>query len=352
VAGMYLLGKKMTGTRRFGVMAAAIYIIDPANLLYINMPTGEHIFALLFPIAMLVFLALFEQRECKNVMRFGMALLLGILIGLMDIYRPFAPIFLIAIVITLALSEWLPKPPAAGKEKRRKRILMHALLIAIVLIGYVSTKQLCFSAIGYYAQTPPNRHGVGWTLRVGLNQESGGLVTSALIYSMSIRYRDSGEDYRTVSAQLAEEALAQIEGKQFIEIFRFVRNKFDFTWQSNQDFYNWATNTQIESGLNAYDSERLRLLGDPLNDAFLVFSLVLSALGALYSAIKRADKGTLMIGLFILGFSLLLLVVEIQQRYRSVLVSAIPFFTAYGLYAISDGITAAMATIQSKLRPK
>ena len=342
---MYLLGKKMAGSRRFGALAALMYVIDPANLLYINMPTGEHIFALLFPIAILLFLMLFAQTERKTAIRIGLALSLGIVIGLMDIYKPMVPVLLIAMGITLALTEWLAVKPAAEKEKRTKRIAMDALLIVVMLVTFVSTKQVCYSAIEHYAGIPPNRHGVGWTLRVGLNQESKGRVSAPLAYEMSTMYFESGEDYEAVRDVLIADALAQIEGMPFTEVFTFAREKFTFTWQSNQDFYNWATNTQIETGLMGYDGERLRLLGDPLNDAFLVFSLLLSALGAGYCALKREDKGTLVVGLFILGFTLLLLVVEVQQRYRSVLASAIPFFMAYGLYAVRDEL----ATISQRV---
>lgn len=335
---IYLLGKKMTGARKFGALAALIYVIDPANLLYINMPTAEHIFVLLFPIAILVFLALFEHIERKKIIRITMALGLGIVIGLMDIYKPMVPVLLIAMGITLALTEWLGKKPVTEKDKRKKQIVMHTLLIAVMLISYVSTKQLCFAAIEHYALIPPNRHGIGWTLRVGLNMENMGRVSAPLAYTMSTMYFESGENYKAVKTALIEEALAQIKDVPVPALAAFVRDKFTFTWQSNQDFYNWATNTQIETGLMGYDGERLRLLGDPLNDSFLVSSLLLSAIGAGYCAVKRKDKGTLMVGLFILGFSLLLLVVEIQQRYRSVLASAIPFFASYGLYAIKDGM--------------
>jgi len=167
---------------------------------------------------------------------------------------------------------------------------------------------------------------VGWTLRVGLNQASRGRVSAPLAYYMHSQYRDADEDYETVNAQLMEEALALIEGIPAGELLAFVQDKFQFTWQSNQDFLNWATNTQAEGSLYVYDSEAVRLLGDPLNDAFLILSLVLSTLGAGYCALRRGDKGTLVIGLFILGFSLLLLAVEVQQRYRSVLASAMPFY--------------------------
>jgi len=336
---IYWLGRTMAKKRAFGVVAAVIFILDPANLLYINMPTGEHIFVLLFPLAILLFLALFKRTGKKLAMRIGMALGLGVLMGLMDIYKPVAQILLIAMGITLALTEWLNAKPIKSRRKHRKRMLLHFALLAIILAGFFTTKTLAFSAIEHYAEIPPNRHGVGWTLRVGLNQESKGRVSAPLAYSMSTMYFESGEDYEAVNAVLMEAALAQIDGMPFAALFTFVQDKFTFTWQSNQDFYNWATNTQIETGLRGYDGERLRLLVDPLNDAFLVFTLLLSALGASYCAIKREDKGTLVVGLFILGFSLLLLVVEVQQRYRSVLASAIPFFVAYGLTAINEGLS-------------
>jgi len=346
--GIYLLGRKITGERRFGLAAALVYVIDAGSILYVNMPTGEHIFVALFPLAVLLFLALFSQGERSMAMRSGMALALGVVSGLMDMYKPVALILLIAMGITLALTEWLAAKPAQEKKTRGKQIALHLILIAVTLAGFFATKALAFSAIEHYAEIPPNRHGVGWTLRVGLNQASRGRVSAPLAYYMHSQYRDADEDYETVNAQLMEEALALIEGIPAGELLAFVQDKFQFTWQSNQDFLNWATNTQAEGSLYVYDSEAVRLLGDPLNDAFLILSLVLSTLGAGYCALRRRDKGTLVMGLFILGFSLLLLAVEVQQRYRSVLASAIPFFAAYGLYAVRDGIS----TIRGLLRKK
>ena len=345
---IYQLGRQMIPSRRFAVLAALVFIIDPANLLYINMPTGEHIFVLLFPLAMLLMLAVFGQPDRKNAIRFSLAALLGVLVGLMDIYKPIGPVILIAILITLTLTQWSICKAMQEKQRRRKHILLVVLLLAVVLGSYLITKEVCFSIIAYYAQIPPNRYGVGWTLRVGLNIETRGRVSSDLAYYMHSLYAESNENYPAVNEQLIDEALAGLEGKTLATLFQFIRNKFAFTWQSNQDFYNWASNTQIASGVNAYDTERLALLAYPLIDGFLILRLMLSALGAGYCAVKRKDMVTLVVGLFILGFSLLLLIVEVQQRYRSVLASAIPFFAAYALYAFQDAAGRVTAWIRNE----
>jgi len=120
--GIYLLGRKITGESQFGLAAALVYVIDAGSILYVNMPTGEHIFVALFPLAVLLFLALFSQRERSMAMRSGMALALGVVSGLMDIYKPVALILLIAMGITLALTEWLAAKPAQEKKTRGKQI--------------------------------------------------------------------------------------------------------------------------------------------------------------------------------------------------------------------------------------
>ena len=336
---MFLLGKIMTGSRKFGFLAATIYMADLADILYINLPTGEHIFTMLFPIVCIVFLAIFNHPDRKTAGQVGFAILLGILIGLMDMYKPVGIILLIAMLITLALIEWLPKKRNNESAKRRKQLLTHGLLVVLILTAYFTTKEVGFSVVSYYAQVKANRHGIGWTLRVGLNMKTNGRVSSSLAYEMGRLYAETNENYQLASSYLMEDALNQIRGQNIGTIFNFVREKFSFTWKSNQDFYNWASNTQMESGLMAYDADRLALLVDPLNDAFLLFSLAFAFIGAVYCAIQCTDKGSLTIGLFILGFALLLLAVEVQQRYRSILASSIPFFCTYGLYALSDVVS-------------
>src|SRR5690606_917 len=104
-------------------------------------------------------------------------------------------------------------------------------------------------------------------------------------------------------------------------------------WASDAPFYYWATAKQIDNGLTSFDVNKLGVLVKPFSDAYHIYLLVFSTIGALYCSFFRKNDRPLSIGLFIFGFATLLLLTEVQSRYRSVLFSSIPFFTAYGIYA-------------------
>ena len=113
---IYLLGKIMTGSRKFGFLAASIYMADLADILYINLPTGEHIFTMLFPIVCIVFLALFDHPDRKTAVQVSFGIFLGVLIGLMDMYKPVGIILLIAMLITLVLINGCRKNPIMNQQ--------------------------------------------------------------------------------------------------------------------------------------------------------------------------------------------------------------------------------------------
>ena len=332
--GIYLAGKQIFGSKKYGFLVALIFVFSPSSTLYVNLPSGEHIFVMLLPVVVLLYPTIFKHPEIKIYKKSIISILTGMLLGLMDMYKPVAVILLIGFILSFLLYETdLIKRTSSGKNHKRQ-ILFNGLFIVILIIGFISTKAACFSIIEHQFGYPPNKFGLGWTLRIGLDMEKGGRVNTPIQSYMNNLYRDYDEDYQYVNSLLIQESLELVKGKTPDEVSGFLRDKFVYMWGTNEGFYDWIAYNQVETGLMAYDADRLGLLVKPLADSFLIISSILSAIGAIYCMFNKREKGTLSIGLFILGFTLMLFVSEVQQRYRSVLESSIPFFTVYGLIAV------------------
>ena len=334
--GIFLLGNKLLNSKKFGVLSAFIYICNPANILYINLTTGEHIFVMLFPFVCILFLTIFENLKDRTAIKYILSMLAGIILGLMDMYKPVAIIVLISFIITLFISEILSSHSSLDTGKHK--IIVIATIIISMLLSYQVTKNICYSIVEYKSTYQPNQYGYGWTLRIGLDRELNGRVNKPIQDYMYNLYAESNENYKLVNSYLIHESLNLIKGKSLLALLDFFKDKFYYTWSSNEEFYFWATAEQVENGLINYDADRLGLFVKPLSDSYYIFSLFLSSIGTLSIIKREKSRGILTIGLFILGFTLLLSFTEVQQRYRSVLASSMPFFAAYGVITICRGV--------------
>ena len=334
--GVYFLGKKASGSKKFALASTAIYALYPADVLYKHMPTGEHIFTMLLPFVCLTFIAVMEKLDKKLWLSLILSLLTGLLLGLMDLYRPVGIILLIAFVMAMIVFKFI-------KNDYRQIFLLEKsfwfgiFTIAGLILGFLGTKMLGFAAIHNKTGYRPNTSGYGWTLRIGLDVEEGGLWNRAIYDRMIGLYTTYDEDYAKVNAILLEETRNLIaENKSQLIPFMFA--KFNFTWKSDYDFFYWATVQQNDDDLLSLDPKDFGRIIMPITDAFHAFILLFSTIGAIYCVRKQREPIPLILALFIIGFSIMLLLTEVQQRYRSVLFSTLPIFVSYGLIGVNQAI--------------
>ena len=344
--GLYLLAKKTSGSKKFALICTTIYALWPADAFYKNLPNGEHIFISLLPFACLIYVNAMERLDKNLSLSLILSLLTGLLLGLMDLYRPVAIILLIACAIALVLFKFI-------KNDYQKFFLLEKtfwggiVMIACLMIGFQGTKMLGFAAIRQKTGYAPNTSGYGWTLRIGLDVTEGGLWNRVIYDRMIAIYEAYDENYAKVNAILLDET-KMILVEQKPQLFRFFLNKFDFTWKSDYDFFYWATVKQSDDGSLLADPNNIGSMIMPITDAFHAFVLVFSTTGAIYCALNKKEPITSILALFIIGFSVMLLLTEVQQRYRSVLFSTLPIFASYGIFGVTQVITPAIKKLLGK----
>ena len=330
--GVYFLGKASSGTRKLALASAIIYIFFPGDILYKNMPTGEHIFIMLLPFAVLLFNYSLNERE-GNWIKLLLFTFLGGLLGLMDLYRPVALILLIAFMLSIVFFKIL----ATQQDKhffKNRHFWQNLLMILLIFIGFFSVKAIGFYALRKKTGYEPNRSGIGWTLRIGLDVQNGGIWNRATYDQMIALYEKYEENYQEVNHILFKDT-KEILKENRSEIFGFFVQKFSTTWKSTYDFFHWATVARSENGIISSSTEKLGTIILPLLDMYWLFILIFSCIGAVYCAEYQRGIIPFLLGLFIIGLGMMLLITETQQRYLSVLHSSLPIMTSYGLLGFS-----------------
>ena len=330
--GIYFLGKKISGSRRFGFLATLIYALWPADIFYKNLPTGEHIFSMLLPYVIILFIYTLDHRT-GNLRKIAfLSILLGSLLGLMDLYKPISIVLIIAFGIAIIF--WAPSMKKEANPKKDKILIKKLILFIFLVLAYLISKEFYYSIIKNKTGFQPNRNFYVWSLRIGMDFQYEGKWNEGISNYMIDLYDANPNNDKLVNKILLNET-KEIIASNKSQLFGFMVNKFNNVWKSDYDFSYWASLKQVDNGLTAYDPAKLMTYLLPFSDSYLIFMLLFSFIGTLYCAVTQRSVPLITIGLFIIGFTILLFFSEVQQRYRSVLVSSIPFFATYGIYAIN-----------------
>jgi hypothetical protein len=335
VAGIFLLGKKLSSSMKIAVFAALVYAFWPADIMYKNLPTGEHVFAMLFPYACLFFLSGIDLINSDLTKGGAYILLAGLVLGLLDLYKPVGIVLLIAFLIAIFLLRYSANDNLQKTPGIRGSLLRMALIIGLV-IPYWAVKEIGYLLIQHEALARTNKYGFASTLRVGLDPNLQGRYSREIQAHIEDLMIEHHEDYPLVNKLLFQETVEIIRQHAASEYLKLLSTKFCWAWCSDRVFYSWATRKQIDSSSTSFIPSRFRVFANTWIDAYYMFLLIFSVAGALYCAIWRRNDLALPIGLFIFGYSVLLLLSEVQPRYRSLLFSSLPMFAAYGIYAASQ----------------
>jgi hypothetical protein len=332
--GIYLLGNKIISLKNSGLIAALVFIFWPSDILYKSLLTGEHLFIMLAPFACLTFLNATENIQKSKYLSILLFVLSGLIMGVMETYKPVAIIFLLSFILSLFLRDiYIEQSMNITVNSGKKLFLI--LLISVMIASFYSMKIVNRALFQKAFKDPPNNAFYIYTLRIGLDQEHQGKWN----YGFAVHFEDllvkNNWKIKSVNIMLAEEVKSLIENPNF-RLINLMINKFEYTWSSEDEFVFWALSDQTNNGFTSYNKDVFGNFLKSWNNSYYILVMVFSTFGALYAGTIKKNIFLLPIGLFIFGFTVLLLFSEVQQRYRSVLVSVIPIFVTYGIYALVE----------------
>lgn len=294
-------------TKRSSLLAAFMYAVYPAQIIYASVLTNQHISMFFMLLGIELLLGARTWRDCA---------LSGAMLGFGNLMRPEAAI-VVAAIVCCALCRFIERPA-------KKALFRTVLMLAAVLLAYFLVQKAAELILGLLGMAP---YGLGnsapeWKLVVGLNTETGGLLSDRDVAVLDI----------SDSALRRERSLAIV--KNYLDscgdLFAFFAGKFEYFWARMEDY------TFTLGGVSVWDEAVPGISFEALVSALSTVELTmrlaayfLAAGGCAYFSVaalkKRGGTGNLtplLTAAVLCGVVLAYLVIEIQPRYRYI---AMPF---------------------------
>lgn len=300
----YYSGKKLgAGDGRIGFAGALAFATLPSMAAYTGVLSGEHVAILILLLVLIVFSQAMEKLR-NPLMPFRNAAwyfaACGVLVGLLDWYRPIGIVLVVALVIAFALD-----------DHKKGRAFSHFALIALLLVSYnlLSRVPLQISEAVFDRRIMSSSDRLGEFLLIGLNPAFKGVNNLNDWDIIAAARKQFGEDFSGYRQYLTSVALSRITPPDLIPIFA---EKFARMWSNHEQLFFF-----VSYGSN--DQELLALLRNM--DILGTWGVSLFALmGAIFSLARKTPAPLFAMQLFILGFTLITLLLEAQNRYITLVI--------------------------------
>ena len=309
---IYLAGKELAGAR-VGLAAAALYGTLPSLVTYSGVLSGEHLALPLIILSIFLYARIKNAKE--NRLRYAIAgyALCGITIGLIDWFRPGGIILVTALLIS-DLLYWV----------KDKRVVQQLLPLVALLISYVivSSTAVLISERFFRTDVMSAVQQSGHFILLGLNIEHKGVINNEDRQIAFDVYEQFGDDNTAANLYLVEMALERLKGQPVLELFR---SKFSLLWSNHWQLFQISLN-----GSN--DQEVVRVMSD-IDSVIYLLITVFIGVNIYTSFINRSHPAVFAMQLFILGFAIWSLLLEVQNRYA---ISTFPYQILLGTLGLFE----------------
>jgi hypothetical protein len=227
---IYHAARDILGSRFWAGIAGTLLVSWPSLAFYSNVLSPEHLFIFL-ECALVYFAARFFTRQNTGAARAGWLegiaeyIGIGLLIGLMGVFRPFGQLFLIAFLITLVVY-------ARGWQALKKS----AVKVSVLLLTVWLTGMLPAVIAGYYDTHFANVRPCNFL--VGMSIDAAGQYNVndvGLCRSIRLTSSNQGEFIRRVF----DTVWARLQAGQN-QILPFLGKKFEILWLNSNLIIFWA----------------------------------------------------------------------------------------------------------------
>ena len=308
-------------------VAATLYLVWPIHNFYILLLTPEfpNIFFLLLTILLLSLLLKKVLSGCTKK-AFLYLFLASCSLRLAGFFKGIDAIMLIALFIILVLKFY------DLKKIMTTKLIFIGLVFAIGI--YLLTGSLIWNILDNYIAgngNHINRNISPYFLAQGLNFETWGSWNPNVIAEYLELARSTNYDFDIVNSSTISKIITELLNNQRNIILLFSK-KFNVAWCS-ASYFEWITETVNPSLLPVdYHSYSYKL--SVFSQWYYFMIIVGIILGNVISIIKKSNTLILLCGIFSFGFLLLLLLIEVQPRYKCVLYPYFSILSANGYFQL------------------
>ena len=312
---VYLTGREIAD-RRVGFVASLLYATLPSLICYAGVLTGDHLALPLIVLAILIYTRLIKSAQSKPYHSLIGYAICGIVIGFVDWFRPVGMILLASLLISMLLY-----------QLRKPAFFQIALAVSVLVFSYFTVSKLAIVITENIFQTKmvSSSEKIGGYLFAGLNPESHGGVTLDDARIVGETYQRFGSDYAAANRYLVESAFDRLEEG---ELAKLLIEKYELMWSSHIALFDYAL-------VGSNDQEIVYLMADI--ESLLYFAITLFILiGAVLYLFRQSHPAILTMQLFMLGFGVLMLFLEAQNRY---VIIVLPYLILLGALGMKEAIT-------------
>lgn len=309
---LYLNGLKVSNSR-VGFIAALMFAMFPSIVLYTGVLSGEHVAVFLITAVLLLYIKLHENPENKAYYLLGY-LFGGCMVGLIDWFRPVGIILLISIFIADLL------------YAKKRDLLVAVVALAGLLTGYLFINNLAvrISEKTFGVDVLPVSQRLGHYILVGLNPETEGTINGEDYEIANTTYERFGDDHWSAQVYLVRLAFERLKGHSVLKLFGA---KFYRMWANQDALFAYSL-------IGSNDQEMVTLM-EYIGVFLYLMIMIFVGFQAIRSIFQRPAPAVFVMQLFILGFTLLLLFVEAQNRY---VIVVFPYLMVLGALGLEDAL--------------
>ncbi|KHE73112.1 glycosyltransferase family 39 protein [Halobacillus sp. BBL2006] len=293
-----------------GRLAGLVYTFYIPAIVMTSLLTNQILATLMFYIGAYLLVSRFEDRKWTWIA-------IGALFALGHIIRPLGSFVLLAAGIFVFVVYII--------GSTRKKVLVDigkflGVVTSYLLVLTIANQALMLSGVSDY---PLENRDPQWKFVVGLNHETRGTYSNEdakMLSGLNWEERFAKEE------EMIEERLS--EPSRLIGLFH---DKFSIMWGDKDDSISWS----YQEG-NEEIKKRLYKLDKFMYVPFFIFGLI-SIFGLVKSSrgdLNHPQWKALFFILFIIGYAMIHLLIEIQTRYRFVMIPSLIILQSYGVYML------------------
>ena len=210
-----------------------------------------------------------------------------------------------------------------------KKHLQKTVLIIFISCYFLSNR-IIFWGLDYAYGETINRDPTASFIYIGLNPETYGTWNTEAFSVYSNNVLNCNYDYEKASDLTYQQLIKEIENKNYLTPAYF-KEKFVTAWENNEETY-WVNETLIDESPFLKKSSWVFAFG-MLTQNFWVVICIFMCIEAV-SLLFCSDSNRMFICLVLFGFACLMLLSEVQGRYKCVMYPFIAMLAADGIIGI------------------
>ena len=323
---VYKVTSKLFKNRKYGFIAAIIYILWPANILYTLIFTQEHFCQLILLLVIYLFLITESRVKYKKLSTILLYIIIGALLGLSTFFKNFAPVLILSFIIYYTLKY-------IKERENNKYIIIKILTIALIFMSYTITKNSIFLGIDKLVGEKVARNIIPCYLNVGLRDEGTYLYKNYGMYYDTIK--EYNYDFDKANKKIMKDLIEYIKDKNSpIRKRAFFESKAKIAFSGDRARLQW-----IRESFRPGEHYRIINIIDEnvmnLNDKYFITLVFLTSIG-LIIMLKEKNLKVFLIYLILYGSLLLLLLVEGQNRYMYSIQPILCILSIPGIYYLKN----------------